>query len=190
MATEVVTRTWCDWHLMEKDQHEPGATWTIQVAEPGAKPQHRTIDLCEPCSDTWLAPMLDVLKHSRAVKPGQQPAAPKKTPAPTPPGVPAGRELAGPAPRPEPEPGMLACPLCDFVTEEHRDTDTRPSQGRVRLGGHGRRAHDTTLGALLGDPEPFTCPECGDTFSTPQGLGVHRSKSTDDVHRAAQAARG
>lgn len=78
MATELITRTWCDACLSELDQRTD-ATHSEAVALGNAR---RTLDLCESHFDTLLAPVVDALKrYGNPVEPSKASTAPTLPPS-------------------------------------------------------------------------------------------------------------
>lgn len=47
---------------------------------------------------------------------------------------------------------------------------------RSSLGAHARQKHGVTIGELEGRELTHTCPDCGQGFTTPQGVAVHARK--------------
>lgn len=90
MATELVTRIWCDIHLTDKDEHEPATTYTWDK---------RQLDLCDDCA----GPILEVLRlFSDYGSDGKRTRAPKGKG-----GAPVGTKHAQPG-----DPDAVTCPDC------------------------------------------------------------------------------
>jgi uncharacterized C2H2 Zn-finger protein len=138
--------TLCDVHLAD-DIEEPGRPWSVTIQQPGGKPTSYTLDVCEEHGKP-LAELVGFLRE-------------------------LGRPVAATVGSPE---DGATCPTCG-----------KELKNRGTLSTHVRQQHGTTLTELTGgaprassaDPgasSDYVCPECGDTFSSPQGIGVHRSK--------------
>lgn len=57
MATELITRVWCDVHMSEKDERVDGTTFDYDG---------RQVDLCEDCAGPFLTVAAIVQEHGRA----------------------------------------------------------------------------------------------------------------------------
>lgn len=154
----MVTLTWCDRHLADKDEQVPASAMPeIQGAQ---------LDLCDDCA----APLLEVLAlYETYGSKGQRTpklASVRKRAAAAP-GKPASAQ---------PVPGGLPCPkaLCDSVLVD-----------RASLGAHARQTHGVTLGELEGRPVTHTCEECGRGFTTLQGISLHQRKHAREKSAAA-----
>jgi uncharacterized C2H2 Zn-finger protein len=136
-------------HLAD-DIEAPGRSWSVTIHPPGEKPASYKVDVCEEHGKPLAE--LGAFLHEL--------------------GRPIGAPVATSGPG-------ATCPTCGVTLKD-----------RNGLSAHVRRNHGTTLTELEGrpprgsaerttsdgNPDPFTCPECGDTFNSPQGIGVHRSK--------------
>lgn len=148
MATAMVTLTWCDRHLSDKDEEVPATAMPeIQGAQ---------LDLCDDCA----APLMEALALYEAYgSKGQR----------TPKLASVRKRAAAPRARADsvPAAGGLPCPkaLCDSVL-----------RNRASLGAHARQNHGMTLGQLEGKPVAFTCETCGAGFTTKQGIKLHERK--------------
>ncbi len=158
MATALVTLTWCDQHLAEKDEEIPATTmppWADGLS----------VDLCDECAAPVLAAR--ALAEHYGSKTDRTPKPPKRVRAA------ARRNGASTAERPADwdgratrsgKPALYGCPKCDggFAS-------------RQSLAAHARNVHDLTLGELEGKATPHKCsePGCGRAFTTPQGLALH-----------------
>jgi hypothetical protein len=63
--------------------------------------------------------------------------------------------------------GLLSCPAPDCGSV---------LGNRASLGAHARQIHGMTLGELEGRPVAHTCEECGQGFTTYQGITLHTRK--------------
>lgn len=162
MAQRIVTI--CDAHTKRDAGDAPGSEWTVSITAPGAKAASYVVDLCEEDAEPLrglLAFLADVGRRE-----GQQP---RKIAAKSSPGRSSVSASA--------DPNRWACPV---------DGCGKVPSSRTALQSHLRSYHDgMTLARAFGEPEPHTCPECGSTFSHPQGLGAHR-KSVHGVEGTAK----
>lgn len=160
MATELITRIWCDRHLSEKDEQVTGRSWALLVSGPEQPAQRtpRTVDLCEDCAqDLGLAAVRDLIDEYGLDGSGHR-GKPKG----------AASRAAAPAPARTAE-SEISCPDCDHV-----------AASRSNLAAHGRRAHGKTIAELLGEPTPFVCPVCGQGFGLAQSMALHRTRTHAD----------
>jgi hypothetical protein len=114
VAQEVKTLTWCDIHLQEKDETEPGQSWTLTLTPPGERAYTRTVDVCPACEDPLDAVVQLLAEYGR--KSGRGPYK-ARTSSPEP-GAPAAVD------------GVFTCPECG-----------RESASPQGLGSHRKRAH-------------------------------------------------
>jgi len=157
MATELVTKIWCDVHLNVKDEQVAGRSWALLVSGPEQPAQRtpRTVDLCEDCAaDLGLIAVREAIDEYGLDGSGHR-GKPKG----------AAARAAAPAPARTAE-TELACPECDYVAST-----------RSILAGHGRRAHGKTIAELLGEPTPFVCPVCEQGFGLAQSLALHQTRT-------------
>ena len=154
---EIRTHHWCDACYDDGERYvEAAATTRLALTRTGI-PQPRTLDLCPTHTTQLLDPLRELLaEHGRKADGLLLPAAPRRsatTPTATPSATPAAIPTVDAA-------KSWACPICvttvrrsyaaDHVWRFHRRGEQRPS-GTV-------------------------CPECGETFTRPQGLGSHRER--------------
>jgi hypothetical protein len=172
MARQVTITTVCDVCLTD-DNTEP-AEELPPLNLPEVPGKAKVLALCEVHRKEFYDPLVRLLAAlGQAVDESGEPAvkgvvgAPKKGKGGSKLGV--GSVLAkAPAAKAEPAgkasgKGKVTCPAC----KKHYANESA-------LSSHVRLQHDTTLAALRGEPTPFTCPECGNTYGTGHGLGAHR----------------
>lgn len=149
MAQEIVT--WCDRHLA-KGTNVPGTPRRLAADTPLL-----LADLCDPCLAEVAGDLRELLdEHGR--KDGDRFAPPKATKRTTTDAV---------------VDGVYPCPVPGCTTQLDRS----------RMRQHLMQRHDMQLSTvenqrgrtLDGAPLKHTCPDCGERFSTPQGVGAHRS---------------
>jgi len=153
MATELITRTWCDVH-QDKGERVEGRPWTLVLVGPDDPGKHveRTVDLCEDCvADAGLVALVELVdEHGRdstgRLRPSRSTAARTTSSSRT-----ADR--------------VWQCPRCN------KSYDTRD-----KLAAHGRATHELTIAELLGEPTPYVCEDCGSAYGVPQALAVHRTR--------------
>lgn len=160
MAREVIVMTWCDVCLAEDVQEDATELPPLLIPELGTKP--RTMALCEVHLKEVYEPLVSLLReHGQMVDADGNHTGPrgkyKK----------AGKSTAAPAASSPAAADEDGCPVdgCDYV-----------APNRSSLRSHVRRRHDVTLSELLGEEQPYECPECGLKSSRPQGLAAHRRK--------------
>jgi hypothetical protein len=159
MATAMVTLTWCDWHLTEKDTEEPAQRYTWGDL---------TVDLCEDCAAPIAQALALFTDYGAKGKRTPQLAAVRRR------ARKASPQATAPTPSVKAADGTYACPDpgCDSVLKS-----------RQSLGAHARQIHGKSLGELEGRPITHTCDECGAGFTTLQGITLHERK-----HAREQAA--
>lgn len=124
---------------------EQVAGHSFQIAVNGAKPVE--VDLCEQHEKEFLSPLLELLDDSG------QPVEQRATTSVS---------------------GRKQCSMCEKVL-------TREGLRKHLMTQHGieRRAAGDVVREIFGTPSNVKvgerpCPDCGQKFDTPQGLGVHR----------------
>src|SRR4051812_8556029 len=135
VATEVLTRRWCDVCL----SGEGGLRVEAEAATVAVNGFGRELDLCQPCRDRYLAPVIELLTEY-----GHEPERPHRPRAPK-----ISRR----------EPGDFRCPLCskDF------------GNNREALNNHLKNVHELSASARVRHMPPArhgtggikVCPECG-----------------------------
>lgn len=152
MATAMVTLTWCDRHLTDKDEEVPGSS---MPPVNGAQ-----LDLCDECA----LPLMEALAlyeryGSKGKRTPQLAAVKRRAAAPQKPARPDQTPVEGGLPCPQPD--------CESVLKN-----------RSSLGAHARQDHGVTLGELEGKPITHTCDVkgCGKGFTTLQGFTLHQRK--------------
>lgn len=146
----MVTLTWCDRHLIEKDEEVPASSMPeIQGAN---------LDLCDDCAGPLMEALALYEQYGSKGKRTPKLATVRKRAEAAAAAVPA---------KARPVPGGLACPDpdCDSVLTN-----------RQSLGAHARQIHSKTLGELEGKPIAHVCPDCGAGFTTNQGITLHARK--------------
>lgn len=155
MAIALITLTWCDRHLADKDEEVP--------AEPMPVLDGYGLDLCSECA----APILEVLAayEKYGSKGDRTPRPPRKIKRPTP----AKAVAAASAPMSD----SHVCPECEGSYAS-----------RQSLASHTRNVHDKSLAELEGRPTPYHC-SCGKNFAAPPGLALHVKKHPGHQQAAA-----
>lgn len=164
-----IISTICDQHQVN-DVQVAARTYAVGLQMPGGKRQEFEVDLCDDCAKA-LAVVQEFLSEVGR-PPGKPPRKTKAKASTTSSGdpVPAPDGLHGPMGGPVPE-------SADGASLEERTCPTGCGYVSASVGGlqdHAKRQHDTSLSALRGKPLDYTCPECPEAFTTPQGLGAHR----------------
>jgi hypothetical protein len=157
VAIALITLTWCDRHLSEKDEEVPAGpmpAWADGL----------NVDLCPECA----APYVEARKLAeeygskgdRTSSPQKRTRAKTAAPAPAPTGKVTSRGL----------PATHICPAKDCGA----GLSSRPS-----LAAHARQTHKTSLPALEGKPATYKCDQrgCGRAFSSPQAIALHRKQT-------------
>lgn len=147
MATEVVQNRWCDHHLVAKDERVPGEEWTLSLTPPGERVATFVLDACGECAQPFRDLLAHLIEEGRPMKGTRRPVARS---------APEATSASG---------TEYACPSCGHVV-----------QTRQAIMRHVRSVHGVTLAELEGMPAPHACADCDRTFTTPQGLGVHRKR--------------
>lgn len=147
MATELVTRTWCDPHQHDDGEKVPGRPYAVAIVLPDGTGATVEIDLCENCAKPFEDLARDAAEYGRPIKAagsGRRPA------------VSARENTAG---------TVQTCPVpgCDYST-------TAVSG----LGSHVKSAHGRTLPELTGAAtHPCPVKGCDRGFGGVQGLASH-----------------
>jgi len=151
VATALVTLTWCDRHLSDKDEEVP--------ATPMPDVQGYGLDLCEECAEPLLAQL--ALYQRYGAKGDRTPKPSKRTAAAVAAAAPVETTRAG-------KPAAHTCPGC-----QHLFTS------RASLAAHARKDHGKSLPELEGKPVPFKCDQrgCGRAFASVQAIALHRKQA-------------
>ena len=192
MARQVIVRVLCDPCLENELEVEGDELPPLKLPEFTGRP--RVMTLCEVHRKEFYDPFAELLaKLGQPVDDegnASKPRGPYKKRKKSASSDSSSSSEEEPAPAQEETPAVetaegIACPTCGHV-----------SPNRAALSAHTRTQHGKTLAELEGKPLPFSCPECGDHFSTAKGQGAHRfrvhgvkgtSKSTKNRAKAGKA---
>lgn len=152
MATELIQRRWCDWHLREKDVHESAVEYEVAFSPAAHKSEPMIVDLCEECRDRFggdLIALMGTLETKRQKE--RTPTATLKTPG-----------------------ASFPCPVegCDVTGSKsglkshvERAHDTTLAEVALKRG--------VTLEGIV---VKFACEECKAGFGKTQGYAQHMSQ--------------
>lgn len=161
-------QTLCDEHLSRGEEVD-GTPLAFGLGPGGTKLTTYEADLCEVCAKE----LQDTL--ARFMELGRKVAGPRKSPtaaraaAPQTPALPA-PELADLSKEEAAKQRAVTtggCPLCDYIAQ-----GSSPSSLRRHI----KEVHETTLEGAVGLPTPYQCSDCGQSFSRPQGLALHKTR--------------
>lgn len=154
MSRQLVTHTWCDFHEQTKDEQVPGASHSVTLD--GAA---LDIDLCPECEQALVELGAWLAQYGRPVTKRGRPASERMR--------------------------LAECPECG-----------KPLKDEKGVMAHMRNMHGVTLaawraaheGGQQAEPEASevstTCPECGRSFVSFNGLRVHQARAG---HQATEA---
>lgn len=177
MSREVVVTRWCDAWRLGGARTEATECFTLGIGTEAAPGSVRVLDLCQPCRNGVLGPVLVLWSKCPEWKapdrkgPGRPPKATQSHAEPVvgtvTPGAPSGPGAAVSGP-------PWACPVCGKV-----------QASKASLVGHVWRRH-------VGMPrpiQPLVCPDCGQEFRYATGTGIHRTRhhSYDNLREALDA---
>jgi hypothetical protein len=170
MATELIQRRWCDWHMVEKDERVEAVEYEAAFHQTGSKAAKSTVvDLCEDCAERFgsevraLIDRLGVRQASRALTPQQ------------------------------------ALPGVDGTKKKHSDAGVRftcplgceESLSKSGMKTHLLSSHGSSVGkaavlagrTLEGEPVRYVCREkdCMSGFAKPQAMSQHRMQAHGDT---------
>lgn len=128
MATELITRTWCDMCTELSDEKTEGTTWRFGINPPGERWTWVEIDLCPDHVSTNFADMYEVL-----TKYGREGVKPKGT---------SGR----PRQHPATAAGEFICPDCGQATRSKQGLGTHRARIHGIPGEKHHRAADRVAG--------------------------------------------
>ena len=156
MMAQVIS-TLCD-ECLAGGSEVPAVTWGLTIDAPGAKSAPYLIDACEMHAEPYAAVAKTLAEYGRR--------SDRKAPLP--------RVAAGPVPAGATD--FATTPAGEHVCPVAGCGKSVPT--RNGLISHVRRVHEMTLNESLGlvaDGAEYPCPDCERHFSTPQGLGRHRT---------------
>lgn len=152
MVREIVTRAWCDLHMMQDERVEMSETHEVTLDG-----EAFTLDLC-------AEHVADFQSFAELVRTG---SAKTKTKTETPRAAAAASDFrADGSLRAKSSRHARICLVCG-------DSRTAPQAFRNHLGD----AHGTDVGGVYGT----TCPVCGKEHGSVQALGIHGSKTHADI---------
>jgi hypothetical protein len=148
VATELIQRRWCDYHLREKDERVPASAWRAMFAAADSDTEPMLMDLCSDCVDQFAGPLSDLMDKLRAKRQGQRThdAPGQKTSA------------------------RFPCPVCNAEytkggLKHHVELEHQLTIGQAAL-----RVGQTLEGGSI----EFVCRECEAGFHRPQAYAQHR----------------
>jgi hypothetical protein len=173
VATELIQRRWCDYHLREKDEKVEGVEFELGFRPTSEKGQPLIADLCQDCADRYGGTLLELIELLASKRQGS------RTPTPA---APSAGEFKG---------LRFDCPLgCDLT------------MSKSGMNAHVRDVHQMTLAevayerkqTLEGRAIEYVCPVkgCKAAYDKGQGYASHVRTShpdmSSDVALAAQEA--
>jgi hypothetical protein len=164
MATEIVTRHWCDVCLATRGE-KVEANNPVTVA---LDAMVREVDLCEPCGEIYLTRLIELMQY------GAEPEKPHRPRAP---------ELREPTRRAD----AMKCGVCGGSYADRKSLRAHLRNVHQLTGLAAQRYLPDSARA-----RPVACPECGNEYGSPAGLGQHRKSQhgVTGTSRTAINARG
>jgi hypothetical protein len=149
MSQRIVTV--CDAHMRDGDDDVAGTTYRVAIGTPDGRLRMFDIDVCVEHGIAFADLAAFVNELGRPVDPTTGEVVTS---------IPASVESTDGSSEAE-----RSCPCCPRV-----------SKNVAALRAHVRNMHGMTLSMARGTPGDHVCPECGDSFDTPMGIGAHRAR--------------